>query len=1562
MIRRVLFLFAFICMISSVYSVTTIGSLPYNITSPGEYNISGNLSSTGHGIIISTQNVSLNCEGFTITGDLGVNDYGIHISSETTDYNNISNCNLKNYGYGIYNSAGDNNNFQNISIINVSGSYNIYLAGSSAYNLYNNITINTSSLKYSYYTSTATFNILNNSNLGDGYVMLGASDNSKVQNSFFTNIDSYITISRSSDVGDCLIDLINVTKPDGKYIYNFYSTVNIDGWTNISQLILCNADNSTIQNLNLIGNRQTTAITMIELNNVTFLNLNISNYTRGIEISFGSNNNITNINSYSNSQDGIYFVNTGNNNNLNTINVYNNDQRGIYLSGVTGNNFTNINSSSNTLYGFVSTSGSNTNIINSTIYDNGNIDIYIYGTTNTHCNNLISNVTDDYGKYHYYFNQSVNINGWTNISSISLCNADNSVITNLNYDGLNNKGTFLFTTRTEYSNFSNLNVSNYYYGIYLDSSSNNSVSNFNTYNNTQYGIYLSSSNYNNLNNFNTSFSAYGTRLASSSNNSLSNFMSYNNTQRGLYLGTGGNNNITNFSTYNNLVHGVSLGSSTYNNFSNFTTYKNTQNGLEIQSNDNYFENFNSYNNSANGIASTSSQRNRFNNFNTYYNTNYGIYFSTSSNNNISNFVNYNNTNSGIYLTGSSSNKLENFSSYNNIYQGILMQSSDNNTLNNFTNYNNSQNGIYLSTSSNNNISNSLIYNNNNYGLRFLANSDNNIISNSSNINNTLYNIFFEESGGNKAENNTFYNNYLGNVSKVSSNNWSNINYFNSSLSGYNIGNYWNDFGVCSVKTLVGPYGVCANPANYTINSTNNIYDFAPLYNPYEIDSCTNLTIAGGNYYMTASILNSATSNCINISANNITFDCRGFTIDGNDAVTQGIVVSRSLVETTNVTIKNCIVSDWNGGANIYLSKANGNSIYNITSNSSTTNYGIFLSFSSNNSLTNFNSNNNGYGILMLSSINNTINNFSSYNNGYGFWIMSNSKYNVFNNITAVNNTNYGIYVSVSQYNNFTNSISNNNSKHDILIATASTTDCNNLFSNVTDNLGKYHIYSNQSINIDGWTNISSIILCNADNSIIKNLNYTSIYNTKGTFIYSALTDNSNFTNLTINNYYYGAFINININNILNSLIIKNNAQDGVYLNGGNNNNLSYLTLSNNYQGISLTESSNNIINNFNISSNSANGILFTGSKNNTFSNGTFSNNSNYNLYFSQAGANYPVNNTFYNNHLENKSTLYSNNWTNINYFNYSLPGVGSIGNYWNDFPACSSSETRGSYKVCLNPANYTLNSTNNIYDFAPLIIAPEYISPTPANNSNLGANTFTISVQDTQGVSTWFNVTINGVSYAMTNTSSTNYEYTLTDGFNEITEVTFNVSYAGSGIMETRTFTYYPDYTSSILSSYGFTSFFISIISIVFLFFNLNFRKNKNNKKGITEVIAIISLLLVAVTAAIFVNSWYQDFSTSYQTKKLASSATSANSFEVVAIKNESSSLFVYLKSKSAGYSIIERISVNSIDCTLVQDNVILGSSITPIEVECSGVDSVNNYIVVYSKKAVFSGNLPLIN
>ena len=62
---------------------TPISSLPYTITESGSYYVTGNLNSTGSGIIIQSSGVTVDLMGFSLTGDGSNGDYGIHVAGAT---------------------------------------------------------------------------------------------------------------------------------------------------------------------------------------------------------------------------------------------------------------------------------------------------------------------------------------------------------------------------------------------------------------------------------------------------------------------------------------------------------------------------------------------------------------------------------------------------------------------------------------------------------------------------------------------------------------------------------------------------------------------------------------------------------------------------------------------------------------------------------------------------------------------------------------------------------------------------------------------------------------------------------------------------------------------------------------------------------------------------------------------------------------------------------------------------------------------------------------------------------------------------------------------------------------------------------------------------------------------------------------------------------------------------------------------------------------------------------------------------------------------------------------
>jgi len=99
---------------------------------------------------------------------------------------------------------------------------------------------------------------------------------------------------------------------------------------------------------------------------------------------------------------------------------------------------------------------------------------------------------------------------------------------------------------------------------------------------------------------------------------------------------------------------------------------------------------------------------------------------------------------------------------------------------------------------------------------------------------------------------------------------------------------------------------------YASTSLQGITGMAPISVQADANTavCTNASDAGLGGGDTLTLTTNVTptgSNCIQMDVANTTLDCDGFTIDGNDSGTNGVVVME-----TNVTVQGCIVKDFTG--------------------------------------------------------------------------------------------------------------------------------------------------------------------------------------------------------------------------------------------------------------------------------------------------------------------------------------------------------------------------------------------------------------------------------------------------------------------------------------------------------------------------------------------------------------------------------------------------------------------------------------------------------------------------
>ena len=151
----------------------------------------------------------------------------------------------------------------------------------------------------------------------------------------------------------------------------------------------------------------------------------------------------------------------------------------------------------------------------------------------------------------------------------------------------------------------------------------------------------------------------------------------------------------------------------------------------------------------------------------------------------------------------------------------------------------------------------------------------------------------------------------------------------------------------------------------------------------------------------------------------------------------------------------------NYGSGIYLSESSNNTVtYNTCNNN---NYGIRLSSSNNNTVTG-NTCNNGssssHGIYLSESSNNTVTGNTCNNNNRGFYLSSSSNNTITGN-TCNNNSSYGIYLYSSSDNTVTGNTCNNNSNGIYLY---SSSDNNAITGNICNNNNNYGICLSSSCN------------------------------------------------------------------------------------------------------------------------------------------------------------------------------------------------------------------------------------------------------------------------------------------------------------------------------------------------------------------------------------------------------------------------------------------------------------------------------------------------------------------
>ncbi|MFA6328553.1 MAG: LamG-like jellyroll fold domain-containing protein, partial [Candidatus Micrarchaeia archaeon] len=384
-----------------------------------------NLSSSGTCFNVTAQNVTINCNGYSITGTNTTNTSGIYSNQFNTT---IKNCNIRSFGAGIYFSGATNGTIINDTVsetlaYSAPNGMGIYLDSGSNYNTITNTVSSairplfvrlshhnavtnvtaTSVTDLGIYFDNSQYNTVTNSTAitGSGYGIrfsLNAHNNNLVGTTASSNTSSAIYINGGSNITiDCQGKSIigtNVSNTYGVYSTEFNTTVKNCNISNFDVGIYFNsADNGTMENNTVNVGRNnyvvplySSAIAVYNASNYNMLRNNTvySAYGVGIIISTSSTGNtIINANATAVSRGAISFDNGVTSNSI--INSTGTSVSGVGLGSwySSNNNVSGSTFSSGSSYGIYLLYNSNGNIFtNSTAKSDSNNSIRVETTSN----------------------------------------------------------------------------------------------------------------------------------------------------------------------------------------------------------------------------------------------------------------------------------------------------------------------------------------------------------------------------------------------------------------------------------------------------------------------------------------------------------------------------------------------------------------------------------------------------------------------------------------------------------------------------------------------------------------------------------------------------------------------------------------------------------------------------------------------------------------------------------------------------------------------------------------------------------------------------------------------------------------------------------------------------------------------------------------------------------------------------------------------------------------------------------------------------------------------------
>ena len=330
--------------------------------------------------------------------------------------------------------------------------------------------------------------------------------------------------------------------------------------------------------------------------------------------------------------------------------------------------------------------------------------------------------------------------------------------------------------------------------------------------------------------------------------------------------------------------------------------------------------------------------------------------------------------------------------------------------------------------------------------------------------------------------------------------------------GSNLGNSTNAISNLTYYNFSASYGGVSNRTLHPVNASNTVLVIIPL-----IAGCGNIASSGS---LSASI--STTGTCLNITADSVEIDCRGYTISGNNAAGMAGI---NVTGRSNVLVRNCIISKFE--------------------------HGILVSKSINFTLINTTLSQNGNGLMAAGSNFTNISASTFFGNGTGLGINASQSHNLTVGYTIFTSNKVSINLNASVNFSISNSEQNNASN------------------------GTRLVYSNYSIFVnDTFIGRGVGFGINATSSS----NVSVLQSTFINFTYAFFaSDSSNLTifNSTILNSSAGINLNSSFAGIVSNVTLSGTASGtAISLNGFTNFSIIFSTISNYSIGILARSNSN----------------------------------------------------------------------------------------------------------------------------------------------------------------------------------------------------------------------------------------------------------------------------------------------------------------------------------------------------------------------------------------------------